>query len=50
VIPARVKLKQEDCHGFEANLGYTVKSCLKKPKPYEKQIKTRKEEQNSQTL
>jgi hypothetical protein len=29
VIPGVGRLRQEDCWEFEANLGYSVSSCLK---------------------
>lgn len=41
VIPAHGKLRQEDCHKFEASVGYTGRSYLKKKTARE--IKTDRE-------
>jgi hypothetical protein len=39
VIPALGRLRQEE-HEFDANLGYIVKPCLKKPKEKKSNLKS----------
>lgn len=39
VIPAPERRRQDDCHKFEASLGYTVRLCLKEQKGIKKKVR-----------